>query len=223
MVWLDQHKTTATAEQAQALKVRMLDIMQKNYPIRSIKLSRAEAIEYFSQRNRPFSLAYLESTNVTDLRCNICEGYMDLYFRDIASSTGFHPVFDLVPHNGGLALLFFGEDINKVAPFKETKALDSVYRECKVTARLINIRCVGDLNKISETGKSTDTITVSEAIHHKRIVTCANAIAEKKGVKIVLIAGPSSSGKTTFANKLAIQLRVNGLTPQVLSVDNYCM
>jgi len=222
MVWLDEHKTQATEEQAKKLKERMLEIMKKDFPISSIKLSRAEALEYFSHRNRPFSVAYLDATNVTDLRCNYCEGYMDLYFRDLASSTGFHPVFDLIYHNGGFALLFCsGSDINKVEPFTPTPVLDQVYKECKRTARLINVRCVGDLNHKSEYGKSTEMIAVSEAIHQKRIVSCANAIAERTQTKIVLIAGPSSSGKTTFANKLALQLRVNGVIPIVISVDNY--
>jgi uridine kinase len=221
MIWLDEKKTRATDEHARQLKERMKEIMKNSYPIKTLKLSRAEALQYFNKRNRPFSQAYLESTNVTDLRCNFCEGYMDLYFRDLASRTDFHPVFDIIAHDGGLVLLFCSSDMNVVDPFVPTPVLDNVYLKTKETARLINVRCVGDLNLMNQDGKSTELLSVCESIHQRRVVACAEAIATKKTAKLVLIAGPSSSGKTTFASKLSIQLRVSGLVPLVLSIDNY--
>jgi uridine kinase len=109
-----------------------------------------------------------------------------------------------------------------LAPFRENPVLFSIYREYKDWGKILNVRCVGHLNDLIASRRVRQFIQVAEALHDKKIAMIADKICERKDqIKLVLIAGPSSSGKTTFAKKLAIQLRVLGRNPFPISLDDY--
>eukprot|EP01107_Rhizomastix_libera_P002198 TRINITY_DN13901_c0_g1_i1.p1 TRINITY_DN13901_c0_g1~~TRINITY_DN13901_c0_g1_i1.p1 ORF type:complete len:573 (-),score=155.78 TRINITY_DN13901_c0_g1_i1:54-1742(-) len=223
MCWLDHGKTKATEEIANRLKERMKKIMEMNIPINTIKLSREDALEYFSKRNRPYTMSYIEAGNTVEVPVHECNGYMDLYFRSHFPATGTHPVFDIKAQGDGLILCFCNfDDPFTIGEIEDNPILRKIYKEATEEARLLKVSCCGDLNQKVLDGKSVVVMSLAEQIQMKRIVEVAKQIAERKdSVKLVLIAGPSSSGKTTFASKLSLQLEINGIIPVVLSVDNY--
>ena len=139
----------------------------------------------------------------------------------MAYSTGIIEAFDLILYAHGFVLRNQEGDVSTLPEFKEQKALAKVFYE---TEHWINILGVGDVGRLNERilqGELTDIILVSEALHEKKIAYLADNISNKDNIKLVLIAGPSSSGKTTFLNRLAIQLKVNGAIPVKISLDDY--
>ena len=113
------------------------------------------------------------------------------------------------------------KNLNELPKFREQKSLTKIFIEAQRWLNILGIEDVGTLNEKVINNELRNVIMVSEGLHEKKIANIADEILNKKDVKIILIAGPSSSGKTTFANRLSIQLRVNGLIPIPLSLDNY--
>jgi uridine kinase len=150
------------------------------------------------------------------------DGRYDYFYGQMAYSTGIIKSFDLVKYAHGFVLRNPKEDnINELPEFKEQKSLASIFYETEQWLRILGIGEVGSLNEKVINKELKDVILVSEALHEKKIANIADDIFNRKDVKIALIAGPSSSGKTTFANRLGIQLRVNGLVPISISLDDY--
>ncbi|MDP4092081.1 MAG: nucleoside kinase [Bacillota bacterium] len=172
------------------------------------KLDRFHAIEY---RKKPYVSIYN------------CDGYEDYFYGYMTPDTGFVDIFDLKYYAPGLILRFPDKSDPSCLPdFREQKKLFNIFKEYKKWGHILGVDNVGDLNDIIQAGQISDFIRVSEALHEKKIAQIADMITgspDKK--KIVLISGPSSSGKTTFAHRLAIQLRVSGLRPVTISLDDY--
>lgn len=200
-------------------------IPHSDLPIVPTEMSRAEAIEYFSQRLRPYTLELIKSNNNSTVKVNTCGGYSDIYVRCLAHTTGQFDVFDLisVPKYNGIVLLFSSpKDPKKVADYCENKDICAVYKEWNKIGETLNISCTGELNRAILAGRSKKVISLDEALQNKKMAELADAINKRKDqVKLILIAGPSSSGKTTFAAKLSLQLEIFGIKPLVLTVDNY--
>ncbi len=137
-------------------------------------------------------------------------------------STGFLPFFDLENYRDGFLVRYPSrKDPDCISRYQETRKLQRTMEEYEDIHRILKINTVYRLNRMIEKGNAKEMILLAEALHEKKIAEIANQIIERNGIRMILIAGPSSSGKTTFAKRLGIQLRLNGLKPVTISVDNY--
>lgn len=149
------------------------------------------------------------------------DGYQDYFYGYMVPSTGYLKYFDLLPYEAGFVLLFPNEDTKKTAPFYPSKKLYDTLMEAAAWARQMNISTIGELNEQIVQGHIQDVILLQEAEMEQRIGKIAEQIAQKRDKKFILIAGPSSSGKTTFSHRLSIQLRAHGLAPHPIGMDNF--
>ncbi len=159
--------------------------------------------------------------DVTQVKFYSLGGLKNFFYGLMVPSTGYIKYFELVPYRRGIILRFPHPKTPNVIPeFVDEFKLYNAFAEIKSWGKLMNITYVGDMNEMVENGGYKDIIQISEALHEKKIAHISDMITKGKK-RIVLIAGPSSSGKTTFAKRLCIQLRVNGLNPIYMSTDDY--
>ncbi len=205
------------------IESRMREIASEDLPIRCIVLSYLDAVRYFERNNQPDTLLLLKNLNEPRIRLNSCEGFLDLTHGPLVPSTGILSVFGIKGYPPGFLLRYPpADDPASLAPFEENPVLFSIYREYKNWGKILRISSVGSLNELIREGRIKEFIQVAEALQDKKIAQMADRITEKRGqVRVVLIAGPSSSGKTTFSKKLMIQLRVVGRNPVTISLDDY--
>lgn len=213
-----------TDEMIYRVKTKMEEIIEKDLEIKKVVMSQDEARKFYEkEKNKTGILLQLNKKDETDkISLYYCEDYYNYFFGVMPISTGVVNVFDLVKYKDGFLIKYPSrEEPNKLAQFKETKKLLSTLNEYDEIYKILKIDTVNRLNKRIEEDKGKETIILSEALHEKKISDIADKIVNNKTTKIVLIAGPSSSGKTTFANRLGIQLMLNGKRPVTISVDNY--
>lgn len=204
------------------IKIRMQDIINKDIKIKSIRISKEDAIKIFEGYKMNDKVKLLKYCNIKDVQLYELEGRYDYFYGPMGYSTGIIKIFDVFNYESGFILQKPEiKDLNVLPKFKEQKSLTKIFIEAQRWLNILGIEDVGALNEKVINNELRNIIMVSEGLHEKKIANIADEIANKKDVKIVLIAGPSSSGKTTFANRLSIQLRVNGLIPIPLSLDNY--
>jgi uridine kinase len=203
------------------IKRAMQEKIDKNYEIEKVEMSRNEAIEIFNE-NKLYSkaelLKYKDYDSTTVYKCG---DYIDHYYGYMLPSAGDVSIFNVELHNKGLIL--FGPNKNdKTVPTKYVSQpkLANIYYETEQWSKLLGIDKVVSLNRIVENNEYGDVIRTVEALHEKKIAQIADEIS-KYNKRIILIAAPSSSGKTSFANRLSIHLRVNNLNPISISLDNY--
>jgi uridine kinase len=167
-------------------------------------------------------LALLKHSKNKNLKLyNLCGRY-DYFYGQMAYSTGIIGEFEIMYYKPGFILRYPTIHEPKVIPkFNEQKKLAKIFRETEIWGTILNVANVGSLNDIVVSGEMNEMAMITEAFHEKKIANIADQISLKEKVKIVLIAGPSSSGKTTFTKRLGIQLRVNGLIPIQISLDDY--
>ena len=205
------------------LEKRMRALVAENIPILRTVLSYHDALTYFTERAQTAAVELLASRNESKIPVNQCGTYIDLAHGPLAPSTGLLSYFQLKSLNPGFVLRF--PDMKNPSFFPEfnpSPLLFNIYREYKDWGKVLNVMTVGQLNQISSSKEIQNFIWVAEALHNKKIAAIADRIADRRNdVKVVLIAGPSSSGKTTFTKKLAIELRVLGFHPSMLSIDDY--
>ncbi len=205
------------------LRNRMRELAAMNRPIERRKIAFAEALRRFDAAGQQDKADLLRFRNPPKVVVYDCDGFTDLAHGVLASRTGALRHFDLIPHPPGFVLLFPDRD-NPPAlpPFEPQPELFRIFSEHKEWGRILGLRTVGDLNRLIADRQADEIVRIAEALHEKTIARLADRIAERRPIpRWVLIAGPSSSGKTTFAKRLAIQLRVNGLRPVAISLDNY--
>ncbi|NFO04490.1 nucleoside kinase [Clostridium botulinum] len=204
------------------IKEKMKEIIIKNVLINSIRISKDEAINIFDQYGMEDKVLLLENSNLNEVKLYELEGRYDYFYGQMAYSTGVINAFDLIYYESGFILRSpEKENLNELPQYKEERKLRNIFLETEKWLSILDIGEVGTLNEKLSSNEAQSLILTSEALHEKKIANIADQIVNKRDVKIVLIAGPSSSGKTTFANRLAIQLKVNGLIPQSLSLDDY--
>ncbi|SFD15041.1 nucleoside kinase [Clostridium uliginosum] len=204
------------------IKEKMKELIERDVPINSIRMLKEDAIKIFKEYNMEDKVKLLEYSDFKDVRIYELEGRQDYFYGPMAYSTGIIKAFDLMYYEPGFILRSPEKDNLHVLPeYKEQRKLSNVFLETERWLSILDIGEVGTLNEKLSSHEAQNLILTSEALHEKKIANIADQIATKKEVKIVLIAGPSSSGKTTFANRLGIQLRVNGLVPIPLSLDDY--
>lgn len=202
------------------LKKRMKQLAELDLPVLKNIYPTAEARELFAEAGMPDKEKLLHyrsnsSTNVYEI-----DGVMDYFYGYMVPSTRYIKKFDLVPFDEGFVLQFPGKD-GSVAEFDPPKKLFSVLKRTRQWANAMDIDTVGALNDAISAGRTKEIVLMQEAFMEERIGALAQEIASDKSRKFIMIAGPSSSGKTTFSKRLSIQLRARGLTPHAVSLDNF--
>lgn len=206
------------------LNERMREIVQASYPIDIQKVPYSNAVDMFRDFNQPETKLLLEGMNSSSVSMNLCNGFFAPLFTPLVDNTSILSYFELMKYQNGFLLRYPGSKApREIKPFEDRPLLYSIYEEYKSWGKILNVNCVGQMNLLTTQKKEIQHfIRVSEALHNKKIAHIADEILQRKGdVKVVLIAGPSSSGKTTFTKKLAIQLQVVGFNPIMVSLDDY--
>ncbi len=205
------------------LRRRLRELVDADLPIERRKISFSEALRRFREAGQQDKYDLLRFRNPPKVVIYDCNGFTDLAHGVLADRTGALRHVDLIAHPPGFVLLFPDRDAPpRLAPFDPQPYLFRIFTEHKEWGRILGLRTVGDLNRIIADRQADEIIRIAEALHEKTIARLADRIAERQPrPRWILIAGPSSSGKTTFAKRLAVQLRVNGLRPVAISTDNY--
>ena len=206
-----------------AIKAEMKQWVERNVPFRKMGLPTEEAVEICRKQNLMFKAKLFEQQGTMFTYLYFMDGLANYFYGHLVPSTGYLPVFDLVAYYEGLLLRIPNPaKFNEVQAYYKLDKLFGVFQEHKDWAELMNVPNVANLNEDTINGNSGDILKISEALHEKKIAEIANLIHERRDkVKIVLVAGPSASGKTTFSKRLMVQLAVNGLKPTMISLDDY--
>ncbi len=204
-----------------ALEEKMREIVEGNYPFRRLMLTKEEACEIYKKEGLSFKAEIINDRSREYATVYECNGYHNDFYGILPFSTGVIDDFSLLYYGPGIIVFFpdkFSEGEN--SKLKEQPKMHKEYMESEKWAELSSVSNIYDLNRINKEKRHRDLIYVQEALHEKKINQIADDIYRLKK-RIILIAGPSSSGKTTFAQRLAIALRVLNLEPVSISVDNY--
>lgn len=210
-----------TQEILNQVKEKMQEYVAQKIPIMKRNMPSSEAIELFHKhgmydKERLFRYRRVSSVNVYSIG-----GFEDYFYGYMVQNTGYLKYFDLVLYQNGFVLLYPQNDPKKVDPFVPKDKLFHVLSETSKWGERLNLANVGSLNDRISQGKASETILIEEALMEKRIGEIASRIAAEPSKKLVMIAGPSSSGKTTFSHRLSIQLMAMGLKPHPIAVDDY--
>ncbi|MDF2907026.1 MAG: hypothetical protein K0R34_2347 [Herbinix sp.] len=211
-----------TEDRIQAIKKRMTDIVQRDIPFMKRSIGTDDAIELFRRyrmfdKEKLFRYRRVSKANIYNL-----DGFEDYYYGYMPPSSGMLRYFDLIQYDGGLLLLLPNKKKPTVVePFVNQPKLYETLKEANQWAQMMEIPNVGALNDVISKGNLNELILVQEALQEKKISDIAASIKKAGGKKFIMIAGPSSSGKTTFSHRLSIQLKAHGLKPHPIAVDNY--
>ncbi len=210
------------ARQVAALESAMRRAAADRIPIRRLRLSFAEALRRLQKAGRSDTLGLLRYRNPPSIAVHVCGRYLDLAHGPLAPDTGALPWFRLIHYPPGLVLqLPTREAPRGVAPFRDQPHLFAIFHEYRAWGRVSELDAVGQLNDRIVNGGIREFMRVEEAFHEKKIAGLADRIRARRGVRLILISGPSSAGKTTLAKRLAVQLEVSGVKTETLSLDNY--
>lgn len=211
-----------TAKDVKSIEARMKKLVAADLPFVHEELTKEEAIAEFEETGCPEKIQLLsENPRVKKVPFYSLEGYRNFFYGLMVPSTGYLKQFELRKYRRGVLLRFpHPSDPTVIPDYVDEKTLYKTFGEQSRWGKLMGIKNVCDLNQKIEEGKFKELVQLSEALHERRIVEIADMITKNKK-RIVLIAGPSSSGKTTFAQRLCIQLRVNGLEPLYMGTDDY--
>lgn len=211
-----------TDEMIEKVSKKMKEIVQKNLKIEKRIMTRDEAQRFYDETNTTRGKLQLDLKENKKILMYYCEEYYNYFYDVISANTGAINLFEVKKYGDGFIIRYPSSKNPLVIPNdEEPKKLALTLSEYDDLHKILKVNTVAKLNRVVEADKIKDIIMIDEALHEKKIAGIADQIAKKKGVKMILIAGPSSSGKTTFAQRLGIQLRINGLKPVTISVDNY--
>ena len=217
------HRDGIAREQLDALKAHMTELVKRDIPITRHKVSFEDAVREFQAAGQTDKLNLLQFRNPPHVVIYECEGFTDLAHGSLAPRTGVLDTFELIHYPPGFVLHLPPRDKpHTLPPFEDQPHLFHIYQEHKEWGRILGVNTVGRLNEIIGTGEVEGFIRTAEALHENKVGDIADRIVEARGdIKLILIAGPSSAGKTTFAKRLTTQLRVHGLRPVTISTDDY--
>ena len=201
----------------------MKEMIAGELPIIRQKLYLENALSYFTARGQQDKCDLLRFQNPSKVAVHKCEDFTDLAHGVIVDNTKLLSMFKLVPYEDGFVLQFpVSEDSIQAPELKKYDRLFDIFKTYKEWGHTVGIKTAGDLNEIIVRGDYRKMVEVEEAFQEKKIAEVADAVfTRREQLKWILIAGPSSSGKTTFAHRLATQMKVDGITPVIISVDNY--
>ena len=214
-------------EELDRLAARMHEIVEADEPIERRRVPLQEAMKLFAERGDDDKLRLMEVRNKDYLMLYQLRGNADYFFGYMVPSTGYLKTFELRPHPPGGFLIMYPrrENPDRILPYEPAEKIASVFEQQSQWLELLGVEDIGHLNQATRVdgGRARELILVAEALHEQHIAQIAGEIARKHraGLRLVLIAGPSSSGKTTFSKRLAIQLLANGLRPYTLGLDHY--
>lgn len=218
-----QKEPVLTEEDVIRLEEKMRELVQKDLPIVKERWPLEEAIKYFAEIGLEDKSQLLRYRQKPYLNVYCCGPFKDYLYGYLVPSTGSLKVFSLKYHMPGLILQFPDEAApQEPAPYVERTKLFTIFREAEQWGRILGVATAGALNDHIVAGRGGELVRLNEALHEKKIAQIADTICnQREQIRVILIAGPSSSGKTTFAQRLSIQLKVNGIQPISISLDDY--
>lgn len=212
-----------TDDEIDRIKEKMRELVEKDLPFTKIKMLSEDAQEIFLKNHQPQKAELQKSLGSFTCSVYFLDGKADTFHGPLIPSTGYLKVFDLMGVGEGFCLqppTF--SDFNKVLPMRRQGKIASTLKEYSDWCSIINIESVGTLNKAIKDGQAVNIINLAEALHERNYARIADKIFENRGSKrIVMIAGSSSSGKTSSSLRIALQCKVLGLRPKVIELDNY--
>lgn len=216
-----------TAEDISAIKRQMERIIAEDLPFERHECHTEEVIRLFNAQGLTDKVKLLETSGSLYSYYNMCGDTIDFYYGNLLPSTGYLRLWDILPFDEGILLRIPNkEQPDRLEPVIKQEKMLEVFKEHLHWNQLMGLNNVGDFNQLCQQGHATDLINLNEALQERKIARIAETIASRSangqgGVKLVLISGPSSSGKTTFSKRLSIQLMTCGLRPYPISLDNY--
>ncbi|MBN2619152.1 MAG: nucleoside kinase [Spirochaetales bacterium] len=214
---------TVNPEILDQLKIKMKEIIEKDIPINENYMTWSRAVDYFNSLKQHDTAKLLEYKTDDTVKIVECNGFKELYHMPLAPSTGYIHKFNLINKSTGFLLHFPNSSHPEtLTPINEMPVIFNIFQDYKKWVKIQEVHCVGKLNELSYTKNIRHFIKLSETEHDRQIVNIASKIKENvDSVKTILIAGPSSSGKTTFSKKLALALEIIGIKPINISLDDY--
>ena len=210
------------AEHVDALKVRMQEIIDADLPFRRVTAPTVEAAALFREHGQEDKALLLECCGKLYTHYYTLDGLPDYFYGSLLVRTGQIYLFDLVPFGDGLLLrLPDVENPDELRALRPQEKMFDVFRENHRWQDILGISTIGQMSQACRAGYASTLIHVSEALQEKKISRLADRIAQRPELRVILIAGPSSSGKTTFSKRLSVQLAVCGLHPVAISLDDY--
>ena len=203
------------------LKEQIQKIVKEDIPLVRRRISKEQAVSLFSEQGRSDNTRLLRWRTAPHFDLYSHQNFADYYYGELAPSTGYLQVWDVLETENGFLFVFPDEqNPNVIGSYQDMPNFFAVFSEGERWGQLMGCRTVADLNEMILSGKIRELIRVNEALHEKRYSQVADMIC-RRGCKAVMLAGPSSSGKTTSANRLGTQLRVHGKHPILMSLDDY--
>lgn len=211
-----------TTEVVDRLRAKMKEIVGDNIPYHRITTHREDAVRLFREHGLEDKALLLEGSGDLYATYYTLGDTVDYFYGSLLVSTGQIHLFEIQPYADGLLLrLPDPNNPNKLQPLRKQPKMFSIFEEQHRWQKILGVSTIGEFNKVCEQGHTIDLINVSEALQEKKISALADRIASEPDRRVVLIAGPSSSGKTTFAKRLAVQLFACGKKPVSVELDNY--
>lgn len=212
-----------TQELLNGITAKMREIISRDLPFQHRLLPREQAIRYFADRAMSDSRRLVENSSIDQVQVYENGRFTNIEIYPLAYSSGAVSRFELKTYSPGFVILFpEQEDFTVTSHIGKTRKLFQIYQESKNWGKILGVSDVGRLDQIIAKKGISEIIKIAESLHEKKIARIADTITSKKeDLRLVLIAGPSASGKTTFSKRLATQLQVNGIRPLALSMDNY--
>ena len=212
----------ATEEMIENVSKEMEKIIASDIEIKKVVMTKEEAAKFYDKEQTLRGRLQLDNKDKDTVSLYFCEDYYNYFYGVMPISTGYTKTFELKVYNNGFLIRYPSrKNPEELEEYKENKKLLNTLQEYEDIHRVLGINTIYKLNREILSGNEKDVILLAEALHEKKISDVADKIVNRNDVKVVLIAGPSSSGKTTFAKRLGLQLRLNGLKPVTISVDNY--
>lgn len=204
------------------VEARMRDLVEQELPIKKRSMNTDEAVELFKSHGMKDKERLFKYRRVSKVNIYSMNEFEDYYYGYMVINAGYLKYFALYLYDEGFVIqLPVISAPTEVPPFKPQNKLFQIFKESTKMGDMLNVDTVGALNDIVVQGKMNELILVQEAFQEKKLTEIASRIAANKDIKFVLVAGPSSSGKTTFSHRLSIQLRAHGLKPHPIAADNY--
>jgi uridine kinase len=213
-----------TEDELDAVRERMREIVAASDPITRRQIPLKEAVEMFQECGDDDKVRLLEFRNKDYLTIYELRGQVDYFYGYMVPNTGYLTLFNILAEEDGFILQYpRRESPNIIRPYVKSPQMNEVFRRTEEWLTLLGVEDIGHLNQAIRDSRARELVLVNEALHEQYIAQIAAQIAErhKHGLRLVLIAGPSSSGKTTFSKRLAVQLMAHGLQPYTLEMDRY--
>ena len=220
--YFDLDGDTLTQDDIDKIKTAMRQLVDADKPIERGYASYCDAIQQLSDTGRTDKIKLLLGLNPPRVTVYSCDNYIEIYEGPLAPRTGLLGIFDIILYKGGLIMQFPKKsDLSKPADFTPQDNIFAVHHKSILYSEKIGASTIGDLNEIIMKGQLDEFIQLSENLQQRNIIELADAVVNRPNARLITIAGPSSSGKTTFSKKLSLQLKTLGLTPVTISVDDY--